>query len=416
MFRSLLPTLSLFLTLLALAGCSSLPSPQAPPDAGSAPGPAAPAAACPPPRCPACPACPGVEPPKPTEKPLQPASWEELPGWGEDDPGAAFAAFSSSCGRLARQAEWKPLCAAAPTAPAGDAGALRAWIEARFEPWALVNPDGSRSGLITGYYEPVLKGSRQKSREFPQPVFGPPDDMVVVDLADLYPELKHLRLRGRLDGRKLIPYYSRAEWGTQESKRSQEALLWLADPIDFFFMQIQGSGQIELADGSRVRLNYADQNGHPYRSIGRWLIDQGELKLEQASMQGIKAWAKANPSRLDELLNTNPSLVFFREIPATGSGPQGAMGLPLTPERSLAVDPRHVPLGVPVWLATTQPNSEQALTRLMVAQDTGGAIRGVVRADFYWGSGAEAGRQAGKMRQQGRMWLLLPRGHRPNGS
>jgi len=414
MFRFLPPahTLRLFLplALLALAGCSSLPSPQAPPDA--APAPAA-AVSCPPASCPACPVCPGVEPPKPAEKPLQPASWGELPGWGEDDPGAAFAAFVASCGRLSRQAEWKPPCAAAPGAPAGDAAALRAWIEARFEPWALVNPDGSRNGLITGYYEPVLKGSRQKSRDFAQPVFGPPDDLVVVDLAELHPELKHLRLRGRLEGRKLIPYYSRADWGPQESKRSPEALLWLADPIDFFFMQIQGSGQVELADGSRVRLNYADQNGHPYRSIGRWLIDQGELKLEQASMQGIKAWARANPGRLDELLNTNPSLVFFREIPATGSGPQGAMGLPLTPERSLAVDPRHVPLGVPVWLATTQPNSEQALTRLMVAQDTGGAIRGVVRADFYWGSGADAGRQAGRMRQQGRMWLLLPRGYQP---
>jgi membrane-bound lytic murein transglycosylase A len=291
-----------------------------------------------------------------------------------------------------------------------SAAALRAWFEAHTQPWALVNPDGSRNGLITGYYEPILKGSRQKTRGYSHPVFGPPEDMVVVELAELYPELKHLRLRGRLEGRKLVPYYSRAEWTPQESKRSPEALLWIDDPIDLFFMQIQGSGQVQLADGSRVRLNYADQNGHPYRSIGRWLIDKGELKTEQASMQGIKAWAKANPARLAELLNANPSLVFFRELPVTGSGPQGAMGLPLTPERSVAVDPRHVPLGAPIWLATTMPNSTQTLNRLMVGQDTGGAIRGVVRADFYWGSGTAAGNQAGKMRQQGRMWVLLPRG------
>src|SRR5690606_10725446 len=171
-----------------------------------------------------------------------------------------------------------------------------------------------------------------------------------------------------------------------------------------------------LDDGSRIRLNYADQNGHPYRSIGRWLIDKGELKPEQASMQGIKAWARANPKRLQELLNTNPSLVFFRELKAEGSGPQGAMGLPLTPERSIAIDPRVTPLGAPVWLATTQPNSEQPLQRLMLAQDTGGAIRGPVRADFYWGSGPAAGSQAGKMKQSGRMWVLLPRDHTPAGA
>ena len=400
--RHLLPAA---LALLLAAGCAQLP-PESPPPP-SCPAPVA---------CPACPVCPPVEPPKPAEKPLQPAEWNELPGWTEDDPGPTFAAFLAGCRSIERQAHWKPACDAARSRNGSAATELRAWFEEQFRPWALVNPDGSRQGLITGYYEPILKGSRQKSRGYSHPVFSPPEDMIVVELAELYPELKHLRLRGRLDGRKLVPYYSRAEWGPQESKRSPEALLWIDDPIDLFFMQIQGSGQVQLADGSRVRLNYADQNGHPYRSIGRWLIDKGELKLEQASMQGIKAWARANPGRVTEMLNANPSLVFFRELPVEGSGPQGAMGLPLTPERSLAVDPRHVPLGAPIWLATTRPNSEQALTRLMLAQDTGGAIRGVVRADFYWGSGPEAGSQAGRMRQQGRMWVLLPRGYTPAGS
>lgn len=401
MFRSFLA----YLALLVVAGCSQLPV-----------EPARPVASCPVPQtCPACPACPGVEIPKLAEKPLQVSEWTELPGWPDEDPAVVLTAFLASCPSLERQAHWKPACSSARGISDKSASALRTWFETQFRPWALVNPDGTRLGLITGYYEPVLKGSRVATRGYSHPVFGPPEDMIVVELAELYPELKHLRLRGRLEGRKLVPYFSRAEWSPQESKRSPEALLWIDDPIDLFFMQIQGSGQVQLTDGKRVRLNYADQNGHPYRSIGRWLIERGELKAEQASMQGIKSWAKANPARLAELLNANPSLVFFRELPVEGSGPQGAMGLPLTPERSLAVDPRHVPLGAPIWLATTRPNSEQALTRLMLAQDTGGAIRGVVRADFYWGSGAEAGSQAGKMRQQGGMWVLLPKAYQPPG-
>ena len=389
------------IALLALAGCAPLPV-QPETRAERCLEPAA---------CPVCPVCPVIEPPKAVERPLQEAEWSDLPAWNENDPGLAFAAFVASCHSLERQAQWKPVCSSARTLDDKNTSALRTWFEAQFRPWALVNPDGSRSGLITGYYEPILKGSRSESRGYTYPVFGPPDDLIIVELADLYPELKHLRLRGRIEGHKLVPYYSRAEWAPQQSKRSQEALLWVDDPIDLFFMQIQGSGQVQLTDGRRVRLNYADQNGHPYRSIGRWLIERGELKAEQASMQGIKTWAKANPSRLAELLNANPSLVFFREMPVEGSGPQGAIGLALTPERSLAVDPRHVPLGAPIWLATTLPNSGQALTRLMLGQDTGGAIRGVVRADFYWGSGVEAGNKAGKMRQQGRMWVLMPRSY-----
>ncbi len=276
-----------------------------------------------------------------------------------------------------------------------------------------MNPDGTRNGLITGYYEPVLKGSRTRKPPYLSPLFAPPDDMVSVELGDLYPELKNLRLRGRIEGRKLVPYYSRAEWTQQENGRKGGALFWIDDPLDLFFMQVQGSGQVVLDDGARVRVGYADQNGHPYRSIGKWLVDQGELKLEQASMQGIKAWARANPKRVQELLNANPSLVFFRELPLNGSGPPGALGVPLTPERSIAVDPRVVALGAPVFVATTWPNEERPLNRLMLAQDTGGAIRGAVRADFYWGSGNDAGNLAGRMKQSGAMWVLMPRAWSP---
>jgi len=193
-------------------------------------------------------------------------------------------------------------------------------------------------------------------------------------------------------------------------------LLWAADPIDFFFLQVQGSGQVQLADGSRVRIAYADQNGHPYQSIGRWLVDKGELKVDQAGMEGIKGWARANPQRLSEMLGANPSFVFFREQPANGEGPSGSLGVPLTAGRSIAVDARTVPLGAPIFLATTQPGGDRPLQRLVVAQDTGGAIKGVVRADFYWGFGPEAGAQAGKMRSRGQMWVLWPKGQTPPGA
>lgn len=391
-----MPRLLVLLGTLWLAGCAAI-------------APTPPALVCPP--------CAGVEPVKPPAKALQAAAWSELPGWLSDDPVPAFEAFRASCTTLLKRPLWQATCESAANVKVGvgetASAATRAWFEAQFRPWALTNPDGSREGLVTGYYEPLVRGSRQRQAPYLTPVFGPPDDLIVVELASLYPELKHLRLRGRLEGRKLVPYLDRASWSALEAQRAATALLWVDDPIDLFFLQIQGSGQVALDDGSRVRIGYADQNGHPYRSIGKWLIEQGELLSHEASMQGIKAWAAAHPQRLSELLNVNPSLVFFRELPVTGSGPPGALGVPLTPQRSIAVDPRHVPLGAPVWLATTQPNSEQALMRLMLAQDTGGAIRGPVRADFYWGSGAEPGNQAGKMKQRGALWALLPRAYEP---
>jgi membrane-bound lytic murein transglycosylase A len=189
-------------------------------------------------------------------------------------------------------------------------------------------------------------------------------------------------------------------------------IAWARDPVELAFLQIQGSGQIQFPDGSRLRIGFADQNGHPYRSIGRYLVERGEMTLDQASMQNIKAWVAANPHRAREVLNANPSYVFFRERNELGSeeGPIGAMNVPLTAGYSLAVDRRFVPLGAPVYVATNYPLTPDPLERLMVAQDTGGAIRGAVRGDFYWGSGPDAGAQAGRMRNPARMWLLWPRG------
>jgi membrane-bound lytic murein transglycosylase A len=244
-------------------------------------------------------------------------------------------------------------------------------------------------------------------------VYGVPDDLIVVDLAGLHPELRNLRLRGRLQGQRLVPYHSRAEIDAAAAAFPARPLAWVADPVELFFLQIQGSGQVEFSPGDRVRLGFAEQNGHPYRSLGRYLVDRGEMKLEQASMQSIKAWAAANPDKLRDALNANPSYVFFRELPPPSGpldGPPGALGVPLTPGYSIAIDPRYVPIGAPLFLATTHPLSARPLERLMMAQDTGGAIRGALRADFFWGTGDEAGTQAGRMRQSGKAWLLWPRG------
>ncbi|HUW36806.1 MAG TPA: murein transglycosylase A [Rhodocyclaceae bacterium] len=379
------------LTILLLAGCAVQPP---------APAPAP---------CPVCPVAP--ERPAPPAKPLESAAWENLPGWGEEDLAPAFAAFLRSCDALEKKEMWTETCSSARALENNDGPALTAWFEAQFQPWQLVDPDGGREGLVTGYYEPILRGSRTHKPPYLYPVQGVPSDLIDVELGDLYPELKHMRLRGRIEGRRLVPYFSREEW--DKAQRTDDVLLWVDDAIDLFFMQIQGSGQVQLDDGSRIRVSYADQNGHPYRSIGRWLIDHGQLKPGQASMQGIKAWVKAHPRRQQQLLDANPSMVFFRELPLTGEGPPGALGVPLSPERSIAVDPKFTPLGAPVWLVTTYPDSERPLSRLMLAQDTGGAIRGPVRADFYWGSGDAAGAQAGKMHQKGQMWVLLPRFYTP---
>jgi membrane-bound lytic murein transglycosylase A len=392
--------LILLFALFALAGCVTTPS-----QSGKSCPQVAP-----------CPSCPEITPQaakKADEPPLQPADWPDLPGWQDDDQLAAFTAFRASCDVLGNRPLWGISCLSARAADITTAAAARVWFETEFQPWMLVNPDGSRDGLVTGYYEPLLKGSRTRKPPYLSPLFAPPEDLVVVDLSSVYPELKNMRLRGRLQGRKLVPYYTRAEWSQQMGNYLDNALVWIDDPLDLFFMEIQGSGQVLLDDGTRVRMGYADQNGQPFRSIGRWLIDQGEITSGQASMQGIKAWARAHPKRLQDLLSVNPAMVFFRELPVEGSGPPGALGIPLTPERSIAVDPRILTLGAPVFLATTWPNDSMPLQRLMLAQDTGGAIRGAVRADFFWGSGKNAGALAGKMRQRGLMWVLMPKFYAP---
>ena len=345
---------------------------------------------------------------------FRPAAWGDLPGWRDDAVSEAWTAFLASCAPLGTRNGWREPCASASrmTSPGHDA--VRRFFERAFTPWLIASADGSDEGLITGYYEPLLRGSRKASARYRYPVYAVPDDLVVVELGDVYPELKHMRLRGKLEGRRVVPYYDRARIENAQAPLRGKELVWVDDAIDLFFLHIQGSGRIVLDSGETIRLGYADQNGFPYRSIGRLLVERGELTLEQASMQGIKAWARAHPDRVPELLNSNASYVFFRELPSGASGPPGSLGVPLTARRSIAVDPRLLPLGAPVYIATTWPNTTRPLNRLMVAQDTGGAIRGAVRADFFWGYGESAAREAGRMKQRLRMWLLLPHGVSPN--
>lgn len=361
------------------------------------------------------PPVPGVPPPPTTPPPpavaappLQEAAWSDLPGWKDDDPSLAWEALLRSCDAIANKVGWREVCASARETVNPDRESARRFFETRFRPYRVVDANGYGEGLVTGYYEPLLRGSRAADRRYRYPVYGVPDDLLVIDLTELYPELQGKRLRGRVEGRRVVPYYDRAQIETGSGALTGKELVWVDDPIELFFLQIQGSGRIVLETGETLRLGYADHNGHPYRSIGRLLVDQGDLPLERASMQGIKDWARQNPARVRELLNHNASYVFFRELPGELPGPIGALGVPLTPRRSLAVDQRIVPLGAPVYISTTFPLTDQPLNRLMLAQDTGGAIRGAVRADFFWGFGEDAAREAGRMKQALRMWVLLP--------
>ena len=321
-----------------------------------------------------------------------PAAFGDLPGWGSDRASEVLPALRRSCTRPADG--WAALCAQVREfQPADDLGTRR-WLEDRLRVYRIESLEGDSAGLITGYYEPLVTASRKPQDSRRVPLWSPPHEA---------------------GG-------PRSPWTRQELDSLPEAqaavrgreIAWLADPLDALVLQIQGSGRLRLteADGSErlVRLAYADHNDQPYRSVGRWLIDQGELKAGEASWPAIKDWARRNPRRVQELLWQNPRMVFFREeaLPDPQLGPKGAQGVPLTPGRSVAVDPLSVPYGSLLWLDTTEPLSERPLQRLVVAQDTGSAIVGAVRADFFWGWGDTAESQAGRMKQPLRAWALWP--------
>jgi len=391
------------LSLLALSACEKLQVKPTPPEE--------PICACP--AQPAPPVKPVEVKPEPIKVPdyglLKPADWQELDGLTKDDVTKAWPAWKLGCVSLKLKPAWQAVCNEADKLDNPSKKGIVDYFKNNFSVYRTTNLDGSNTGMITGYYEPVIKGSRTKNDKFRFPLYTRPDDLITVELASLFPELANKRVRGRVVGTKLIPYYNRGEIEADNSPLQGREFVWVDDQIDLFFLQIQGSGMVHLDNGEKMHVGYADQNGQAYQSIGRLLIEKGELTVDKASMQGIKDWARNNPGKLRELLNANPSYVFFRELPAGLPGPIGALGAPILAERVVAIDPRFVPLGAPIFLSTNLPNSNKPINRLMMAQDTGGAIKGGVRADFFWGAGDAAGKSAGSMKQQGKIWVLLPK-------
>lgn len=350
---------------------------------------------------------------------LTQGSFSSLPGWRADSLRDIEKAFTKSCSRIAKRApkaamgslaqagtagDWQPLCR---TFMATDNSELRAFFESNFTPYQL-SDDGDGDGLFTGYYEASLNGSRTKTARYNIPLHKRPDDLVMVQLGNFRDDLKGRRIAGRVRNGKLTPYESREDIVRGDWPHEDEVLVWVDNAVDAFFLQIQGSGVITLADGGKMRVGYDGQNGHPYYAIGRELIKRGTLTKETVSLQTIRAWLAANPAQADEIMNTNASYVFFRELKT--DGPVGGEGVTLTKLRSLAVDHSLLSYGVPMWVDIAPPATNMPrLQRLMIAQDTGGAIRGVVRGDVFWGHGQRAEDMAGVMKSQGQAWVLLPK-------
>ncbi|MCZ6603805.1 MAG: MltA domain-containing protein [Alphaproteobacteria bacterium] len=370
------------------------------------------------------------------------ARFSELAGWGDDTVAEVLVAWRRCCwwmlekplntpfgppapgGRAARgvagvAGDWAGICQALGRLPDGDDEAVRNFVEETMTPIAVARvlaetDETDFLGLFTGYYEPVFKGARTRGGPYTIPLFGPPADLVGVNLGRFDPHLRGRRIVGRIEEAGLVPYATRGEIEAGALNDTVEPIFWLADALDAYILHVQGSGRIDLPDGNQTRAGFAAHNGHAYQSIGRWLVDQGELVPGSASFDAIRGWMETNADRVAELMAVNPRFVFFREVP--GQGPIGAAGVPLAARRSLAVDPEAMPLGVPVWLdadpvgvaADGTVASDNRVQRLMMAQDTGGAIKGAVRGDFFWGSGEGAGRIAGRMSSRGRYYLLLP--------
>ncbi len=347
-------------------------------------------------------------------------AFDEVPGWGADRLSEALPALARSCGRFegqpgtrpvgpeglgGRVADWRPVCAALSNVPAGDDDAVRAALEDLFAPFKTAG-NGRDTGLLTGYYEAELNGALFPGAAYGAPIYGKPPDLVTVDLGRFRADLKGRRLVGRVEDGRLVPYHTRRQIDDGALGDGRE-LMWAVDPVDVFFLHVQGSGRVRLPDGSERRIGFAASNGRAFTAIGRTLIEEGKVPRGKASMQGIRAWLRAHPQEAEDMMRRNARYIFFRWI--DGEGPIGAQGVALTPGRSLAVDPAFVPLGVPLFVDTTWPASEKPLRRLLVTQDTGGAIKGPLRADFYWGSGEPALAQAGRMKQEASFYILLPK-------
>lgn len=333
--------------------------------------------------------------------------WGSLAGWQDDNLQEGWQALSTQCLHAGQQpgvVHWCAAVAELPQQPSTQQ--LREFFESKASPYPLHAAYGRRKGMITGYYEPLLQGALSPDERYRYPLYRVPDSLLVIDMAEMFPELEGKRVRGRVEGHKVVPYYSREQIDATTEPLAGQELFWVDDPVGAFFLHIQGSGIVELPDGSRRGVAYGQQNGHPYRAIGRDLIEQGEIAAEDISLFSIRDWLENNPNKAQALMNRNPSYVFFSDSGEVSSaGPHGSLGVPLTAGRSVAVDRTVVPLGSPLWLETTLADGS-AYRRLVFAQDTGGAIAGAVRADVFFGRGTQAAQRAGTMKQKGRMYLL----------
>ena len=359
----------------------------------------------------------------PDELKLSVANFSDLPNWQNENFVDFAQAYNRSCAPILKRPsqnmmgrspmfgkaqEWQIACRRFAQIDATNPNVVRQFFEQNFIPYRASN-NGDVEGLFTGYYEASLRGSRVRNGVYQIPLRARPDDLVMVQLGEFRDEFKGQRIAGRVIGGKLKPYETHEEIINGGLPAAQDKpLVWVDNAVDAFFLQIQGSGIVALDDGTTMRVGYAGQNGHPYYAIGKELIKRGHLTKENVSMQSIRAWLAANPSQATEIMTTNESYVFFREI--TGEGPIGGQGVALTAERSLAIDRSIIAYGVPVYLAAENPVAGQAnLNRLMVTQDTGGAIRGPVRGDYFWGYGARAEQMAGAMKSKGQYWFLMPK-------
>jgi membrane-bound lytic murein transglycosylase A len=359
---------------------------------------------------------------------LKPASFANLPDWEKDHQAAAFYALQNSCQKILGSGEsmplgsagikisiedWRPVCESALRMKNLADAEARDFFEKWFKPYAVY--DGNiQTGLFTGYYLPELNGASKKSDRFSAPLYEQPQDLVVADLTAFNPKWAGITLSGRVVNGQFIPYQtSRKDIDAGAIEGKANIIAWV-DPIDRFFLQIQGSGLLTIDEKEKLFIGYGAQNGSPYTPIGKILIERGELEKSTMSMTKIREWLAAHPDQAQEVMEQDRSFVFFKILPRQQA--IGTSDLPLTPGRSLAIDRQIIPLNLPLWVETTvpdihQPQQSVPLRQLFIAQDTGGAIKGVIRADLFWGAGESAELMASRMHEQGRYWLLLPRQH-----
>lgn len=352
---------------------------------------------------------------------FRPITFSNLPGWMEDDLSKALLPLSRSCKTLlkkhrenwfngkqfaGRVRDWIPACNSIPKNESANETS-RAYFKKWFQAYEVFSHGVSR-GLFTGYFEPNLQGSLEEYGEFTVPIYNRPNDLILVTLADWDPSYRGKRIAGRIIEGRLKPYPSRSQITAGALGEKAKPIAWTNSVIDAFFLHVQGSGRITLRDGSFLRVGYSGHNGHKYYPIGRYLLKKGELDKSEISLQSIREWLIQNPDRLKEVLNQNASYIFFRQL--KGEGPIGSQGVPLTPGRSLAIDRSFLPLGAPIWVSIDfEDERGLQFSKMMVTQDTGGAIKGPLRGDVFWGFGKKAEKFAGPMNAKGKYYLLLPK-------